>query len=60
MFGPGNSQLPAPKAMLMNGVGICKRLQRMAVKFDKGHNYAGTDITPTVWFFRLPLPWRTQ
>ena len=48
MFGPGNSQLPAPNMLMMDRISM---ITEEGGKFDKGYIEAELDIHPDLWFF---------
>ncbi|MFC6440122.1 3-hydroxyacyl-[acyl-carrier-protein] dehydratase FabA [Bowmanella sp. JS7-9] len=48
MFGPGNSQLPAPNMLMMDRI---TAIYEEGGEFDKGYIEAELDITPDLWFF---------
>ena len=53
MFGPGNSQLPAPNMLMMDRIAM---ITEDGGKFDKGFIEAELDITPDLWFFDCHFP----
>jgi 3-hydroxyacyl-[acyl-carrier protein] dehydratase/trans-2-decenoyl-[acyl-carrier protein] isomerase len=53
MFGPGNSQLPAPNMLMMDRI---VKITEDGGEFDKGHIIAELDITPDLWFFDCHFP----
>ena len=53
MFGPGNSQLPAPNMLMMDRI---VNIEETGGEFDKGHIIAELDITPDLWFFDCHFP----
>lgn len=53
MFGPGNSQLPAPNMLMMDRISM---ITEEGGKFDKGYIEAELDITPDLWFFDCHFP----
>lgn len=53
MFGPGNSQLPAPNMLMMDRVTI---MNEDGGDFGKGYIEAELDITPDLWFFDCHFP----
>ncbi len=48
MFGPGNSQLPAPNMLMMDRI---SHISEEGGEYDKGEIIAELDITPDLWFF---------
>ena len=48
LFGPGNSQLPAPNMLMMDRIA---KISAVGGLFDKGEIIAELDITPDLWFF---------
>ena len=53
MFGPGNSQLPAPNMLMMDRINM---ITDEGGKFEKGYIEAELDITPDLWFFDCHFP----
>ena len=53
MFGPGNSQLPAPNMLMMDRVSL---ITDEGGEFGKGQIIAELDITPDLWFFDCHFP----
>jgi 3-hydroxyacyl-[acyl-carrier protein] dehydratase/trans-2-decenoyl-[acyl-carrier protein] isomerase len=53
MFGPGNSQLPAPNMLMMDRI---VKITEDGGEHDKGHIIAELDITPDLWFFDCHFP----
>ncbi|MEC9261001.1 MAG: bifunctional 3-hydroxydecanoyl-ACP dehydratase/trans-2-decenoyl-ACP isomerase [Pseudomonadota bacterium] len=53
MFGPGNSQLPAPNMLMMDRVSL---ITEEGGEFGKGQIIAELDITPDLWFFDCHFP----
>ena len=53
MFGPGNSQLPAPNMLMMDRITM---ITEEGGEFDKGYIEAELDITPDLWFFECHFP----
>lgn len=53
MFGPGNSQLPAPNMLMMDRI---VKITEDGGDHDKGHIIAELDITPDLWFFDCHFP----
>jgi len=53
MFGPGNSQLPAPNMLMMDRINM---ITEEGGKFDKGFIEAELDITTDLWFFDCHFP----
>jgi 3-hydroxyacyl-[acyl-carrier protein] dehydratase/trans-2-decenoyl-[acyl-carrier protein] isomerase len=53
MFGPGNSQLPAPNMLMMDRI---VTITEEGGEFGKGHIIAELDITPDLWFFDCHFP----
>ena len=53
MFGPGNSQLPAPNMLMMDRITM---ITEEGGNFDKGYIEAELDITPDLWFFACHFP----
>lgn len=53
MFGPGNSQLPAPNMLMMDRI---KLISEEGGSFGKGEIIAELDITPDLWFFDCHFP----
>lgn len=53
MFGPGNSQLPAPNMLMMDRI---VKITEDGGEFDKGHIIAELDISPDLWFFDCHFP----
>lgn len=53
LFGPGNSQLPAPNMLMMDRI---VSITEDGGGFDKGHIHAELDITPDLWFFDCHFP----
>lgn len=53
LFGPGNSQLPAPNMLMMDRI---VEISETGGEFDKGFIHAELDITPELWFFDCHFP----
>lgn len=53
LFGPGNSQLPAPNMLMMDRI---VEIFEEGGQFDKGYIVAELDITPDLWFFDCHFP----
>ncbi|MEP0354965.1 MAG: 3-hydroxyacyl-[acyl-carrier-protein] dehydratase FabA [Paraglaciecola sp.] len=53
LFGPGNSQLPAPNMLMMDRI---VEIHETGGEFDKGYIEAELDITPDLWFFECHFP----
>jgi len=53
LFGPGNSQLPAPNMLMMDRV---VEIYETGGAHDKGYIVAELDITPDLWFFACHFP----
>ncbi len=53
LFGPGNSQLPAPNMLMMDRI---TQISEEGGEFDKGVIIAELDITPDLWFFDCHFP----
>jgi 3-hydroxyacyl-[acyl-carrier protein] dehydratase/trans-2-decenoyl-[acyl-carrier protein] isomerase len=53
LFGPGNSQLPAPNMLMMDRI---LNITETGGEFDKGEIQAELDITPDLWFFDCHFP----
>ncbi|MET1219353.1 MAG: 3-hydroxyacyl-[acyl-carrier-protein] dehydratase FabA, partial [Glaciecola sp.] len=53
LFGPGNSQLPAPNMLMMDRI---LNITETGGEFDKGEIQAELDITPNLWFFDCHFP----
>jgi 3-hydroxyacyl-[acyl-carrier protein] dehydratase/trans-2-decenoyl-[acyl-carrier protein] isomerase len=53
LFGPGNSQLPAPNMLMMDRI---VRITDTGGDHDKGEIIAELDITPDLWFFGCHFP----
>jgi 3-hydroxyacyl-[acyl-carrier protein] dehydratase / trans-2-decenoyl-[acyl-carrier protein] isomerase len=53
LFGPGNSQLPAPNMLMMDRI---VEIYETGGEFDKGYIVAELDITPDLWFFACHFP----
>jgi len=53
LFGPGNSQLPAPNMLMMDRI---VEIYETGGTHDKGHIVAELDITPDLWFFECHFP----
>lgn len=53
MFGPGNSQLPAPNMLMMDRI---SHISEEGGEFDKGEMVAELDISPDLWFFDCHFP----
>ncbi|GAA0345262.1 3-hydroxyacyl-[acyl-carrier-protein] dehydratase FabA [Bowmanella denitrificans] len=53
LFGPGNSQLPAPNMLMMDRI---VSIGEEGGAFDKGHIVAELDISPDLWFFDCHFP----
>ncbi|WP_417688993.1 3-hydroxyacyl-[acyl-carrier-protein] dehydratase FabA [Pseudidiomarina sp.] len=48
MFGPGNSQLPAPNMLMMDRI---VTISDEGGEYGKGYIHAELDISPDLWFF---------
>lgn len=48
MFGPGNSQLPAPNMLMMDRI---VTISDEGGEYGKGYIHAELDINPDLWFF---------
>ncbi|KMT64132.1 3-hydroxydecanoyl-ACP dehydratase [Catenovulum maritimum] len=53
LFGPGNSQLPAPNMLMMDRI---ISITENGGDSDKGYIEAELDITPDLWFFDCHFP----
>jgi 3-hydroxyacyl-[acyl-carrier protein] dehydratase/trans-2-decenoyl-[acyl-carrier protein] isomerase len=53
LFGPGNSQLPAPNMLMMDRI---VEIYETGGSHDKGYIVAELDITPDLWFFACHFP----
>jgi 3-hydroxyacyl-[acyl-carrier protein] dehydratase/trans-2-decenoyl-[acyl-carrier protein] isomerase len=53
LFGPGNSQLPAPNMLMMDRI---TTISEVGGENDKGYIEAELDITPDLWFFDCHFP----
>ncbi|RDV25961.1 bifunctional 3-hydroxydecanoyl-ACP dehydratase/trans-2-decenoyl-ACP isomerase [Alteromonas aestuariivivens] len=53
MFGPGNSQLPAPNMLMMDRI---TSITEDGGEHGKGEIIAELDITPDLWFFDCHFP----
>jgi|TARA_B110000238_G_C16069310_1_gene414173 3-hydroxyacyl-[acyl-carrier protein] dehydratase/trans-2-decenoyl-[acyl-carrier protein] isomerase len=53
LFGPGNSQLPAPNMLMMDRI---VEIHETGGIYDKGYIVAELDITPDLWFFACHFP----
>ena len=53
LFGPGNSQLPAPNMLMMDRI---VEIYETGGTHDKGYIVAELDITPDLWFFACHFP----
>jgi 3-hydroxyacyl-[acyl-carrier protein] dehydratase/trans-2-decenoyl-[acyl-carrier protein] isomerase len=53
LFGPGNSQLPAPNMLMMDRI---VEIYETGGTHDKGYIVAELDITPELWFFECHFP----
>ncbi|MED5525413.1 MAG: 3-hydroxyacyl-[acyl-carrier-protein] dehydratase FabA [Pseudomonadota bacterium] len=53
LFGPGNSQLPAPNMLMMDRV---SHIHLEGGEFGKGQVIAELDINPDLWFFQCHFP----
>ncbi|MFC3095758.1 3-hydroxyacyl-[acyl-carrier-protein] dehydratase FabA [Alteromonas sediminis] len=53
MFGPGNSQLPAPNMLMMDRI---VSITEDGGEYGKGEILAELDITPDLWFFDCHFP----
>jgi 3-hydroxyacyl-[acyl-carrier protein] dehydratase/trans-2-decenoyl-[acyl-carrier protein] isomerase len=53
LFGPGNSQLPAPNMLMMDRI---VEIYETGGAHDKGYIVAELDITPDLWFFECHFP----
>ncbi|MFT6991293.1 MAG: 3-hydroxyacyl-[acyl-carrier protein] dehydratase/trans-2-decenoyl-[acyl-carrier protein] isomerase [Paraglaciecola sp.] len=53
LFGPGNSQLPAPNMLMMDRI---VEIHETGGTYDKGYIVAELDITPDLWFFACHFP----
>ncbi|WP_395343140.1 bifunctional 3-hydroxydecanoyl-ACP dehydratase/trans-2-decenoyl-ACP isomerase [Ningiella sp. W23] len=53
LFGPGNSQLPAPNMLMMDRITM---ITEEGGQFDKGYLEAELDIDPSLWFFECHFP----
>lgn len=53
LFGPGNSQLPAPNMLMMDRI---TQISETGGTFDKGFVTAELDVNPDMWFFACHFP----
>ena len=53
LFGPGNSQLPAPNMLMMDRI---VNISDTGGEFDKRVIVAELDIDPSLWFFQCHFP----
>jgi 3-hydroxyacyl-[acyl-carrier protein] dehydratase/trans-2-decenoyl-[acyl-carrier protein] isomerase len=53
LFGPGNSQLPAPNMLMMDRI---VEIHETGGIHGKGYIVAELDITPDLWFFACHFP----
>ena len=53
LFGPGNSQLPAPNMLMMDRI---VEIHETGGSHGKGYIIAELDITPDLWFFACHFP----
>ena len=53
LFGPGNSQLPAPNMLMMDRI---LTISESGGAYNKGHIHAELDIKPDLWFFDCHFP----
>ncbi|WP_111977272.1 3-hydroxyacyl-[acyl-carrier-protein] dehydratase FabA [Algibacillus agarilyticus] len=53
LFGPGNSQLPAPNMLMMDRIPL---ISEEGGEYGKGIIKAELDITPDLWFFDCHFP----
>ncbi|MDF2180219.1 3-hydroxyacyl-[acyl-carrier-protein] dehydratase FabA [Aliiglaciecola sp. CAU 1673] len=53
LFGPGNSQLPAPNMLMMDRI---VSISEEGGAYGKGHIIAELDISPDLWFFQCHFP----
>lgn len=53
LFGPGNSQLPAPNMLMMDRI---TSITESGGEYDKGQIIAELDIHPDLWFFDCHFP----
>lgn len=53
LFGPGNSQLPAPNMLMMDRI---THIAETGGTFEKGEIQAELDINPELWFFSCHFP----
>jgi 3-hydroxyacyl-[acyl-carrier protein] dehydratase/trans-2-decenoyl-[acyl-carrier protein] isomerase len=53
LFGPGNSQLPAPNMLMMDRI---VEIYETGGAHGKGYIVAELDITPDLWFFACHFP----
>ncbi|MCY7293895.1 bifunctional 3-hydroxydecanoyl-ACP dehydratase/trans-2-decenoyl-ACP isomerase [Alteromonas sp. a30] len=53
LFGPGNSQLPAPNMLMMDRI---VQITNDGGEHGKGYIEAELDITPDLWFFDCHFP----
>lgn len=53
LFGPGNSQLPAPNMLMMDRI---VEINDAGGEHGKGYIEAELDITPDLWFFDCHFP----
>lgn len=53
LFGPGNSQLPAPNMLMMDRI---IEITEDGGEKGKGYIHAELDITPDLWFFDCHFP----
>ena len=53
LFGPGNSQLPAPNMLMMDRI---TKISESEGDYNKGYVEAELDIHPALWFFDCHFP----
>lgn len=53
LFGPGNSQLPAPNMLMMDRIAL---ITEEGGEYGKGQIIAELDINPDLWFFDCHFP----
>lgn len=53
LFGPGNSQLPAPNMLMMDRI---VEISETGGDYDKGYILAELDVKPDLWFFDCHFP----
>ena len=53
LFGPGNSQLPAPNMLMMDRI---VNIYEQDGEYGKGYIEAELDISPDLWFFDCHFP----